>query len=142
MFSKEESKQLRHEFWTSFGKSYPRRWILYHTKIKGLSFKFHFDTSSALVAMDLEGSLDQRAPYWERLMTLKPILLKEYLPEAIFDAFYVQENQKERSRIYVPLRKKVSIHDKQTWRDVMSFFYDTMDLFEAFFKDYKDLIEG
>ena len=142
MFSKEESKQLRQEFWTSFGKSYPRRWILYHTKIKGLSFKFHFDTSSALVAMDLEGSLDHRAPYWERLMSLKPILLKEYLPEAIFDAFYVQEHQKERSRIYVPLRKKVSIHDKQTWRDVMSFFYDTMHLFEAFFKDYKDLIEG
>ncbi|MFT4612543.1 MAG: hypothetical protein ACI9OT_001931, partial [Gammaproteobacteria bacterium] len=43
MFSKEESRQLREEFWTSFGKSFPRKWILYDTKIKGFSFKFDFD---------------------------------------------------------------------------------------------------
>ena len=54
MFSKEESRKLRQEFWTSFGKSFPKKWILYDTKIKGLSFKFHFDTKSALIALDLE----------------------------------------------------------------------------------------
>ncbi|MDX1317154.1 MAG: DUF4268 domain-containing protein, partial [Xanthomarina gelatinilytica] len=47
MFSKEESRLLKQEFWTSFGKSFPRKWLLYDTKTKGLSFKFHFDTKQA-----------------------------------------------------------------------------------------------
>jgi len=36
MISKEESKELIQEFWTSFGKEYPHKWILYNTKIKNL----------------------------------------------------------------------------------------------------------
>ncbi len=35
MFSKDESKKLREDFWIFFGKSFPRKWILYNTKIKG-----------------------------------------------------------------------------------------------------------
>ena len=53
MFSKEESRLLRQEFWISFGKSFPRKWILYNTKLKGFNFKFHFDNKNALVALDL-----------------------------------------------------------------------------------------
>ena len=85
MFSKEESRLLREEFWISFGKSFPRKWILYDTKIKGLSFKFHFDTKSALVALDLEDDLENRITYWEKLQSLKFILTEKFLPEAIFD---------------------------------------------------------
>jgi hypothetical protein len=43
MFSKEEAAQLRREFWTSFGKSFPRKWMLYNTQIKDFSFKFVAD---------------------------------------------------------------------------------------------------
>lgn len=142
MFSKEASQQLRQEFWTSYGKSFPRKWILYNTKLKGLSFKFHFDTKTALVALDLEDDLEHRIRYWEKLTALKSILLEEYLPEAIFDETYILDNEKEISRIYVPLESKVSIHNKATWQEVMVFFNDTMSLFEAFFLEYKDMIEG
>ncbi len=142
MFSKEESRLLRQEFWISFGKSFPRKWVLYQTKMKGLSFKFHFDTKNALVALDIEGDLENRITYWEKLQALKSILLDEFLPEAIFDETYVLENYKEISRIYVPLEQKVSIHNKNTWRDVMEFFNEKMSLFEAFFEEYKDIIEG
>ncbi len=142
MFSKEESRQLRHEFWTSFGKSFPRKWILYDTKIKGFSFKFHFDTKTALVALDLEDDLENRIKYWEKLQSLQSILKSDYLPNAIFDEEYFLENDKEISRIYVPLEQKVSIHNKNTWRDVMEFFNTHMTLFESFFEDYKDILEG
>ncbi|HQC07300.1 MAG TPA: DUF4268 domain-containing protein, partial [Kaistella chaponensis] len=30
MFSKEEAQKYRQEFWIAFGKSFPRKWILYH----------------------------------------------------------------------------------------------------------------
>lgn len=142
MFSKEESRLLRQEFWISFGKSFPKKWILYNTKLKGFSFKFHFDTKKALVALDLEDNLKHRIKYWEKLESLKAILLEDYLPEAIFNEAYILENGKEISRVYVQLDKKVSIHNKNSWQEVMVFFNDTMSLFEAFFIEYKDFIEG
>ncbi|AXP83002.1 hypothetical protein CJ739_3944 [Mariniflexile rhizosphaerae] len=142
MFSKEESRLLRQEFWTSFGKSFPRKWILYDTKLKGFSFKFHFDTKIALVALDLEDDLEFRIKYWEKLVALKSILLDDFLPEAIFEEAYILDNEKEISRIYVPLEQKVSIHNKNTWRDVMVFFNEKMHLFEAFFEEYREVIEG
>ena len=128
MFSREESRLLRQEFWTSFGKSFPRKWILYDTKLKGLSFKFHFDNKSALIALDLEDDLERRINYWEKLEALKSILLEDFLPEAIYNETYILDNEKEISRIYVPLNQKVSIHNKNTWRDVMEFFNLHMNL--------------
>ncbi len=142
MFSKEESRILRQEFWTSFGKSFPRKWLLYDTKIKGVSFKFHFDTKSALIALDLEDNLENRINCWEKLVALKNILQSEYLPDVIYSEEYFLENGKEISSIYLPLEQKVSIHNKNSWREVMEFFNVNMALFEAFFEEYRDMIKG
>lgn len=140
MFSKAESRQLRQSFWTSFGKSFPRKWILYNTQIKGMHFKFHFDTKKALVSLDLEDNLETRINIWEKLEALKAILKSDYLPEAIFEEILYLENGKEISRVSVLLDKKVSIHNKNTWQEVMLFFNETMHEFEAFCKAYKYVI--
>ena len=142
MFSKEESRLMKQEFWTSFGKSFPRKWILYNTKLKGFSFKFYFDNKKAYVVLDLEDDLEYRIKYWEKLESLKTILISEYLPEAIYHEEYILDNEKEISRILVPLDLKVSIHNKNSWRNVMEFFNVNMGLFEDFFIEYKDIIEG
>lgn len=142
MFSKEESRLLKQEFWTSFGKSFPRKWILYNTKLKGFSFKFHFDNKTAAVVLDVEDDLEYRIKYWEKLEALKSILLSEYLPDAIYHEEYILDNEKEISRIIVPLNLKVSIHNKNSWRDVMVFFNENMNLFEVFFEEYRDVIAG
>ncbi|WP_299885806.1 DUF4268 domain-containing protein [uncultured Lacinutrix sp.] len=141
MFSREESKQIKQLFWTSFGKSFPRKWIKYDTKIKGFSFKFHFDNKVALVALDLEDSLENRIRYWEKLQSLKTILKDDFLPEAIFEEEYFLDNGKELSRIYVQLEEKVNIHNKNHWQQVMEFFNKNMSLFEAFFTEYEDVIK-
>lgn len=141
MFSKEESRRLREEFWTSFGKSFPRKWILYNTKIKGLSFKFHFDTKKALIALDIDTKLEQRINLWEKLTSLKSILISEYLPDALFNEEYILDNGKSISRIYVLLPSKASIHNKDSWQDVMVFFNKNMLLFETFFEEYKHFIK-
>lgn len=142
MFSKEASRQLRQEFWTSFGKSFPTKWILYNTKIKGLSFKFYFDTKKAYITLDLEDDLENRINCWEKLVTLKAILRVEFLPDAIYEEEYHLDNGKEISRIYLPLEQKVSIHNKNTWQDVMVFFNENMQKFEAFFEEYRDIIKS
>jgi hypothetical protein len=142
MFSKEESRLMRQEFWTSFGKSFPRKWLLYNTKLKGLSFKFHFDNSSALVALDLEDDLEHRINHWEKLESLKSILKTDFLPDAIYTEQYILNNEKEISRVHVQIPYKVSIHNKNNWQEVMVFFNENMPKFEAFFVEYKDVIEG
>jgi len=142
VFSKDESRLLREEFWTSFGKSFPRKWTLYNTKIKGLAFKFHFDTKKALVALDLEDDLENRINYWEKLVALKSILTTEYLTEAIYEEEFYLENGKEISRVYVLLQDKVSIHNKNSWRTVMEFFNEKMSSFETFFEEYRDIIKA
>ena len=94
------------------------------------------------MALDLEDDLENRITYWEKLQALKSILQEDYLPEAIYDETYYLENGKEISRIYVPLDAKVSIHNKNSWQEVMEFFTEKMSLFEAFFEEYRDVIKG
>ena len=94
MFSKEESVFLRQEFWTSFGKSFPYKWTLYNTKIKDFSFKFYFDTKKAMVMLDIEGSLENREKYYEKIYTLRNILAEEYSLNLDFDFNFLLENAK------------------------------------------------
>lgn len=141
MFSKEESRRLREEFWIAFGKSFPRKWILYKTKIKGLYFKFHFDKKCAIVSLDVEGELEQRIAIWEKLVALKSILLTDFLADAIFEEYYYLENQKEISRIYLK-KENVSIHNKNTWQETMAFLKENMNALELFFEDYRDIIDN
>ena len=95
MFSKEESAQLRKEFWTSFGKSFPRKWVLYKTKIKDFGFKFVADKKQALVCLDIE-SFDRTKNelLFDQVLELKNILTEDYLPDVIFDELYVLETGK------------------------------------------------
>lgn len=141
MYSRAEAKKLREDFWISFGKSFPRKWVLYNTKIKDFSFKFHFDTKKAMVSLDIEDSNpESRAQYYEKLLALKSILLEEYLPDAIFESPCILENQKEISRVCV-LKENVSIHNKETWQETMEFLYKNMSLFENFWTEYEDVIK-
>jgi len=140
MFSKKESKRLREEFWIAFGKSYPRKWMLYNTKMKGVALKFHFDVRLAMAALVVEGDLEQRISIWEKLLSLQSILKDDYFPEAIFNDSYLLENKKEVAIIYIA-KEGVSIHDKKTWRETMEFLSEKMDRLEAFFLEYKDIID-
>ncbi|VAW18999.1 hypothetical protein MNBD_BACTEROID03-2304 [hydrothermal vent metagenome] len=139
MFTKEESKRLREEFWISFGKSYPHRWLLYDTKIKGLALKFHFGIKNATVSMNIElSALEMRIELWKKLASLKSILIDQYLPQAQFEDSFVLENQKEISTVYVE-KINVSIHNKETWRETMVFLNGNMLRLETFFNEYKEI---
>ena len=142
MYSREEAKKLRESFWIAFGKSYPRKWILYQTKIKGLAFKFHFDSKKAIVALDISTSdLEQRMLLWEKLLRLQHLLVSEYLPTAVFEDTHFLEQGKEVSRIYI-VNEGVSIHNKASWQETMIFFNENMNQFELFFEDFKDILSA
>ena len=75
MFSKQEAQELKREFWTSFGKSFPRKWILYNTKIKDFNFKFSADNKSAEVSLNIEMDDELfRNAYLKKFLSILKIL--------------------------------------------------------------------
>jgi hypothetical protein len=140
MFSKEEAVQLRKEFWTSFGKSFPRKWLLYNTKIKGFTFKFVADKKKAMVCLDIEHT-DEIANelLYDQMISLK-VLLETEIPEVIFNETYELESGKIIRRIYVAFNDSFSIHNKNTWRNCYEFYVDVISKFELFFYEYEDFI--
>ncbi|WP_341220667.1 DUF4268 domain-containing protein [Polaribacter atrinae] len=142
MFSKEESALLRKDFWTSFGKSFPRKWLLYNTKIKGFSFKFVAERKQAMVCLDIENPDELvNLLYYDQMLSLKTLLENE-LPEVIFNDEYELESGKIIHRIYVPFEGKFSVYNKNSWRDCFEFYMETMPKFELFFYEYEDIIKN
>lgn len=141
MYSKEESLKIKKEFWVQFAEAYPRKWILYDTKIKDVTFKFYVDNKKAQVLLDIEPKEEEkRKIYFEKIESLKNILLEDYLPEAILERNYFLDSGKVVSRIWVE-KSNVSLNNKNTWETIFDFFSDTMTEFEMFFYEYEDYIK-
>ena len=141
MFSREESKRIREEFWTDFGQKFPRKWLLYNTKIKEVQLKFTFTTEFAQVSLDVSSSDDVIQEYYtEKFHSLERVLKSEYLPKAILEDDYLLPEGKLVMRIFVQL-DKVNIHNRNHWPEVFEFLYRNMDLLESFFEDFEDFIK-
>ncbi|MEN8817704.1 MAG: DUF4268 domain-containing protein [Nonlabens sp.] len=142
MYSKEEAKQIRQQFWTMFGKRYDRKWMLYDTKLKDIVLKFSFEDRRALVSIDINHEDDVfRAYYYDKLVSLKNIMLEEVSDEIIFEENYLLESGKMISRVFIML-ERVKIQKQTDWPVVYDFFHKNMDKMESFFVEYKDFIEA
>lgn len=141
MFSKADSQKIKREFWIEFAAEYPRKWLLYDTKIKDFSFKFYVDNKKAQVTLDIEPKDEEkRKIYFEKIESLKQILLDEFLNDAILERNFHLETGKVISKIWVE-KNGISVFNKDTWPEIFAFFDEKMDAFERFFYEYKDYIE-
>lgn len=141
MYSKEESLRIKKEFWIQFAEAHPRKWLLYDTKIKDVTFKFYIDNKKAQVLLDIEPKEEEkRTIYFEKIDSLKTILIEDYLPEAILERNYYLDTGKVISRIWIE-KSNVSLNNKSNWNEIFDFFAETMDKFERFFYEYEDYIK-
>lgn len=141
MYSKEESQKLKREFWITFAEKYPRKWLLYDTKIKDFSFKFYVDNKKAQVLIDIEHrNDDKRNAYFEKLGALKNILQEEFIPELVFEKNFILENGKTISRIWVE-KLEVSVSNRKYWDEIFDFFYEKMNALEMFYLEYDEFIK-
>jgi hypothetical protein len=141
MYSKEESLKIKKEFWTAFAEAYPRKWLLYDTKIKDFSFKFYVDNKKAQVLIDIEPKEDEkRKIYFEKIESLKTILIQDYIAEVIFERNFTLETGKIISRIWVE-KTGISLNNRNTWPNIFDFFNENMDSFERFFYENEDYIK-
>ena len=141
MFSKEEALQIKKDFWIAFAEEYPRKWLLYNTKIKDVTFKFYVDNKKAQVLLDIEPKDEEkRKIYYEKVESIKTILLEDYLDDVIFERNFYLETGKVISRVWVE-KTGISINNKNTWPEVFDFFAEKMDAFERFFYENEDYIK-
>ena len=141
MYSKEETQKLKREFWVRFADKYPRKWVLYDTKIKDFSFKFYVDNKKALVLIDIEHRSDEkRIAYFEKLEALKNILEEEFIKDLVFEKEFVLENGKTISRIWVE-KLEVSVSNRKYWDEIFEFYNEKMNSLELFYKEYDDFIK-
>ncbi|WP_026977412.1 DUF4268 domain-containing protein [Flavobacterium tegetincola] len=141
MFSKADSQKIKREFWIEFAEVYPRKWLLYDTKIKDFSFKFYVDNKRAQVTLDIEPKDEgKRKIYFEKIESLKQILHDDFMSDAIFERNFHLETGKVISKIWVE-KTGISVFNKNTWPEIFAFFNEKMSVFELFFYEYKDYIE-
>lgn len=140
MFSKAEAQAMKKEFWTTFANTYSRKWLLYNTKIKDVTFKFYVDNKKAMVLLDIEPKEEhKRKIYFEKIVSLQQLLLDDFLPDAVFEENYYLENGKVISRVWVE-KTGISLYNQKSWTSIFEFFYEKMDAFERFFYEYEDYI--
>ena len=141
MFSKQEAQQLKTEFWTAFGKAFPRKWLLYDTKIKDFSFKFYVDNKKAQVLIDIEHRSDEkRIAYFEKLEALRNILEEDFIKDLIFEKDYTLESGKTISRIWVE-KLGVGVSNRNYWDEIFDFYNEKMKALELFYLEYDDFIK-
>ncbi|GGA86645.1 hypothetical protein GCM10008015_29150 [Flavobacterium palustre] len=141
MYSKEETQKLKREFWVTFAEKYPRKWLLYDTKIKDFSFKFYVDNKKAQVLIDIEPrNNEKRIAYFEKLEALKNILEEEFIADLIFEKDYVLENGKTISRIWVE-KQSVGFSNRSHWDSIFDFYNEKMDALERFYLEYDEFIK-
>ena len=141
MYSRSEALFIKKDFWIKFAEEYPRKWLLYDTKIKDFSFKFYVDNKKIQVLLDIEPKDEEkRKIYFEKIESLKTILLEDFLPEAILERNFHLDTGKVISKIWVE-KTGISLFNKTTWPEIYDFFYENMDAFERFFYEYEDYIK-
>lgn len=141
MFSKADSQKIKREFWIEFASLYPRKWLLYDTKIKDFSFKFYVDNKKAQVTLDIEPKDEEkRKIYFEKIESLRQILHDDFMQDVIFERHFHLETGKVISKIWIE-KNEISVFNKNSWPEIFAFFDEKMDAFERFFYEYKDYIE-
>lgn len=151
MYTRDEKKVLRKQYWSQFkvysnrhkikaGK--PGKWIMNETGIKQLKLKFYFDKSIAWAGIEINTrNLDKRIELFDKIEKLKTILTTRTMYELEWELEVFVDDSKSVSRVYSK-KEGVNIYNKSCWKEVNEFLYSTMEPIEGVFLEYSDFIRN
>ena len=150
MYSKEELKQLKKEFWEGFGtycseipalKSRKSKFMLYNTKMKGVELKFDATRDGAFVILEINlHDAKARFEKYEQFEQYKSVMEKQFPGGLIWDFAYVRECGTEVCRIYTQ-KNGIDLHRRIQWMEFYQFMSTEMLKLERAFKTVKEAIE-
>ncbi|MCQ2224709.1 MAG: DUF4268 domain-containing protein [Paludibacteraceae bacterium] len=149
MYSREEVKELKRNFWTGFDafcenlprfKYKKRKWILYNTKVKGVELKFDATRDGAYVIFELNHRKQSRRLEMFDLMKKYKVVVDQYFADAEWQEQYEKPCGTIVSRIYKHLGG-LDIHRQEQWNEFYPFLSREMCHCERMFKEMKELLE-
>jgi len=151
MYSKEEAKKLRLEFWEQFGRrceAHPllrhksKKWLLHRTKIKGVALRFEVGRKNAMVMLELNHkNEDKRLKAYEILEKYKPVIEEGFFESLIWEFYHQREDGgQEVCRIFTEL-ENVDLHRQKCWPDIFNFFIENMVTLEENFLQIRDMLK-
>lgn len=149
MYSKEEAKNLKLEFWNSFHK-YCRQhkqlkhkrtpFILHKTGINHIELKFDVDRSHVRVVLEINHkNQDRRLDVYEYVEAFK-IMLTEGLQNVIWNFAFIRENGQEVGRAYVETTE-YDFYNKEHWNCIYDYMCINMILLESNFLEIRDTLK-
>ena len=149
MFSKEEAKALRLEFWQKLAnrtrrlpgqKGRKKVWIADKTGIKGLDLRFDVGREKIIVALEINiKDEEKRLALFEKLETTKSLFEKHFGEPMIWNRAYAKDNGREVCRVYV--ERPGDIYIRETWPEIHRFMIDRMVRLEKAFLVVKDYLK-
>lgn len=149
MYTKEEKRTFKTEFWNSFGiymkkynKEYGRvRWVNYRTNIKDIYFRLDLNEKKATFAIELQHNNDGiRELYYEQFLELKTVLSSNIGEKLIWKEVEFNQFNHPMSTIYAEL-PDVSIYNKNNWQEVFQFFEKRMVGLHGFWVEFKEIFK-
>jgi hypothetical protein len=150
MYSKEELKQLKKEFWEGFGiycseipalKRRKSKFMLYNTKMKGVELKFDATRHGAFVILEINlQDVKLRLEKYEQFEQYQSIMEKQFPNGLIWNFAYVRECGTEVCRIYTE-KNGIDLHRRIQWMEFYKFMSEEMLKLERAFKTVKEAIE-
>lgn len=142
LYSKDELKNLKLEFWESFAafcevqpylRGRKKTWVLYDTKVKGVELKFDATREGAFVILEVNHrSEEARLEMFERLTWYKDTLEMDFPEGLTWDICFVRDTGKQVARIYTA-KSGIDFHRRQDWGEFFSFMASQMYLLERNF---------
>lgn len=148
MFSKEEAKALKIEFWTAFGTIMSKhqsasfekiKWTNYKTKIKDLYFRLETDNKTAKFCIDIQCEDETiRAIFFEQFGEFKNLLESNFHTELFWiDSHYLPIGV-EISRIYTQI-ENVNHFRKSDWPTIFENMEKWLLAMDEFWSEFKDI---
>ncbi len=150
MYSKDELRKLKTEFWESFAtycsfqpmlKKRKKMWVLYDTKVKGVELKFDVARNVVCVILEVNKRKEsERQEMYERLTWYKETLEEGFPEGLLWDTSCTLETGKQVARIYVK-KEGADFHRREDWGEIFSFMAENMYQLEKNFLNIAEYLK-
>lgn len=148
MFSKEEEKQLRIDFWGGLNGELEKQrglhgnkvnWMNFNTKIKPVYFRMEADGRGARLCIDLQFNDDGiRELFYEQFTEFESILTKSFGEDLLWYPEFEHSNGKTVSRIAIE-KSNVNLFKREDWPEMQRFLKSNFIKLEAFWAEFGEV---
>ncbi|MGK7388872.1 MAG: DUF4268 domain-containing protein [Candidatus Cyclobacteriaceae bacterium M2_1C_046] len=141
MYRREEASQIRHEFWTVFGRYMAPvpsadgdeiNWINYKSGFKHVQFKLETGRKSAIAGIYLtHNDLEIQELFYQHFLDQKNILEDITGYKWNWQLHVPEDTEKIISRIYQE-KKGLSVFNREHWPELISFFKSRIIVLDQF----------